>query len=100
MSEDTIPDSTNGEKTGRGRPRPDATIERDKIVYEQIRNGGPQTRKQIVEATGLKGNEVYLSLYRLNRQEPPAIVKSGASWSIPGETAEVVAETPVEVNAE
>jgi hypothetical protein len=98
MSEDTAPEAQG--KSGRGRPRPDATIERDKIVLEQVRVGGPQTRKQLVEATGMAGNEVYLSLYRLSRQDPPAVVKNGASWSVIGDASESVTETPAEVPAE
>jgi hypothetical protein len=49
----------------RGRPRPESTIERDNKVFEALAE--PATRKDLVEKTGLAKNEVYLSLYRLRR---------------------------------
>ena len=47
----------------RGRPRPEATIARDRQVFEALTE--PKTKKELTEATGLPGNEVYLSIYRL-----------------------------------
>lgn len=104
MSEST---ETAEAKTGRGRPRPEATIERDKTVLTWLGEHGPATRKTIVEGTGIPGNEVYLSLYRLSRAG--TIVKNGASWSVvavenaetPAETeapAEATTETPAEAS--
>lgn len=78
MSEETATEV----KAGRGRPRPDATVERDKIVLAYLSEHGEQSRPEIVTGTGLKGNEVYLSLYRLSRSDPPAVVKRGSKWSI------------------
>jgi predicted Rossmann fold nucleotide-binding protein DprA/Smf involved in DNA uptake len=52
--------------TKRGRPRPQATIDRDNTVLAAI-GDAPKTKAELVEATGLPGNEVYLSLYRLKR---------------------------------
>ena len=69
---------------GRGRPRPDGTIERDKRVLAYLTENGAKTRKEIVEGTELPGNEVYLSLYRLSRQDPPAVKRTGGSWSVEG----------------
>lgn len=70
----------------KGRPRPSGTIERDAQVLKWLgENPGGKTRAEIVEGTGIAGNEVYLSLYRLSRATPPAIVKSGAKWSVPVE---------------
>lgn len=57
----TEPMST--EKTRRGRPRPQATIDRDNSVYDVLTR--PMTRADLVTATGLKDSEVYLSLHRL-----------------------------------
>ena len=56
--------ATTGEKAKRGRPRPESTIDRDKTVFEALT--GPKTRGELVDALGLKPNEVYLSLYRLH----------------------------------
>jgi len=46
-----------------GRPRPETTLARDEAVYEKVT--GKMTKNDIVVATELKPNEVYLSLYRL-----------------------------------
>jgi hypothetical protein len=48
----------------RGRPRPEATIERDRTVFAAL-EAGPKTKKELVEATSLPANQVYLSIYRL-----------------------------------
>lgn len=73
MSEDTAP------AAGRGRPRPTATIERDENVLKHLVAVGPQKRDAIATALGVEGKEVYLSLYRLNRDGK--IKRSGASWA-------------------
>lgn len=68
---------------GRGRPRPDATVTRDKQVLEYLAgHEGGRTRKEIVTDLSLGGSEAYLSLYRLSRTEPPAIVKNGSRWAV------------------
>jgi hypothetical protein len=82
----------------RGRPRPDATIERDKRVLEHLAAVGPQKRDDIAKALEMEGKQVYLSLYRLNRDG--AILRSGASWSAKDENgapiaAPASAEAPV-----
>jgi hypothetical protein len=76
---------------GRGRPRPDATVERDERVLKHITASGPKTRKELAEELQVPGNEIYLSLYRLSRQSPPAVVKQGSKWQVPA--AEVPAPT-------
>lgn len=60
--------------TGRGRPRPQATIERDNRVIAWLREQKDEagafvgkTRDEIAKALDIKGNEVYLSIFRLNR---------------------------------
>lgn len=50
----------------RGRPRPQTTIDRDKQVLDALA-GETKTREQLVEATGLTKNQVYLSLWRLRK---------------------------------
>ncbi len=67
----------------RGRPRPDATIERDKRVLEHLAATGPQKREDIAKALDMEGKQVYLSLYRLNRDG--AILRNGAAWAAKGE---------------
>lgn len=78
MTEPEAP-ATETTTTTRGRPRPDATVERDEKVLAVITEA-PGTRKELVERTGFAGNEVYLSLYRLSRANPPKIVKNGSTW--------------------
>jgi hypothetical protein len=59
---------------GRGRPRPDAVVARDQRVLEYLRAQVDETgayvgksRDEVAQATGLPGNQVYLSFYRLKR---------------------------------
>jgi len=72
------------EAPAKGRPRPAATIERDGTVLKWLTENPGKTRAEIAAGTSIAGNEVYLSLYRLSRADPPAIVKSGAKWSVAG----------------
>ena len=58
----------------RGRPRPEATIERDRQVFDALA-AGPMTKKELVEATKLPANAVYLSIYRLRTGDAPKITK-------------------------
>lgn len=98
MSEENGTAEVAAEPTaGRGRPRPDETVARDKQVLEHLATNGPKTRKQLVEELETPGNTVYLSLYRLSRQDPPAVVKNGAQWSVPGAVAAPAAEASVTV---
>lgn len=78
------------EAAGRGRPRPDATVERDARVLAFLNEKGPASRKVIAEGLEIGGNEVYLSLYRLSRADK--IKREGAAWSVVG--AEVPVEQP------
>ena len=78
-------EATEAPAPARGRPRPDATVERDARVLKFITEAdGSKNRKEIAEALELPGNEVYLSLYRLSRAEPAAIVKDGGRWKATG----------------
>lgn len=65
----------------RGRPRPDVTIQRDQQVLNAL--DGPKTRAQLIEATGLSKNQVYLSLYRLRKDGHVVRDRQGALhvWS-------------------
>lgn len=79
------PEAPTAETTGRGRPRPEATKERDARVLAYLQTAGAQNRKQIAEALQLPGNEVYLSLYRLSRgtsDAPAQVAKDGSSWKV------------------
>ena len=73
-------DETGDATKTRGRPRPEATIERDEKVLAHLAAAGPKTRKQLVEETGFAGNEIYLSLYRLSRANK--IARTGSTWAV------------------
>lgn len=60
--------STTKTKPKRGRPRPQEVIDRDEEVYEAIEDGG-STCEEIADVLGIEPNLVYLSLYRLRRDE-------------------------------
>jgi hypothetical protein len=79
-------------KPGRGRPRPGSTIERDNKVLGHLRANGPKSRKELASELDLPGNEIYLSLYRLSRNEPADVVKNGSQWSAVTETTSPVVE--------
>lgn len=72
VTETTAPEGTEAEAGAkRGRPRPAATIERDKMVLDQV-SGEGSTREELVNAltaagTPLDKSAVYLSLYRLRK---------------------------------
>lgn len=55
------------EKTVRGRPRPQETINRDAAVLGVLRTSGPLSRNQLAEALGEEKVKVWLSLDRLRR---------------------------------
>lgn len=83
MTDETTP------AAGRGRPRPQSTIERDQRVMEFITSDpAGVTRAEIAEKLEVKGSEAYLSLYRLSREGK--IVKDGSRWKVPA--APVAAE--------
>lgn len=51
----------------RGRPRPQATVERDERVYQLLRAEGRLTREQIAEKLSITPSIAYMSLFRLKR---------------------------------
>lgn len=54
-------------KRPRGRPRPQATIERDERILSYLNTGGPKSRNQLAEELGLDKTITYLALDRLRR---------------------------------
>lgn len=56
---------TEETKRGRGRPRPQFTVQRDAQVLEYLTNNGPSARTAIADAYGVNINVIYLSLNRL-----------------------------------
>lgn len=65
----------------RGRPRPEDTIARDQQVLEALAE--PKSREDLVAATGLTANQVYLSLWRLRKEGKAQRDRQGAKhvWS-------------------
>lgn len=67
--EASVTEPENGEDTStkRGRPRPEATIQRDAQVFEAITNAGDElmTRDGLAAALGIEPKLVYMSLWRL-----------------------------------
>lgn len=56
----------------KGRPRPTETVERDQKIFDALESGG-LSRAAIAARTGIEANLVYLSLWRMkrdNRVEP------------------------------
>jgi len=75
-------ESTEAEATTKGRPRDPAAVERDNSVLAAL-GEGPATRDELATKLGIKGNLVYLSLWRLRNAE--AVVKlNGKTWALPG----------------
>lgn len=54
-------------KRPRGRPRPQATIERDEALLAHLKLNGPLSRNQLAESFGLDKTITYLALDRLRR---------------------------------
>lgn len=72
-------DSTEPPSRRRGRPRSAETIQRDERVLAQLRDAGPQSREQLVEALGdVKSTHVYLSLWRLAKEHRVERTADGA----------------------
>lgn len=74
MTDETPTTDETPQPSGRGRPRPQATIERDNNVLtflqsQKDENGAfvGKTRDDIAKALDVEGKQVYLSLFRLNR---------------------------------
>lgn len=55
-------------KRPRGRPRPQATIERDERILSYLTTGGPKSRNALAEELGLDKTITYLALSRLREQ--------------------------------
>jgi len=77
--------TTEEAKRPRGRPRPEATIERDQRILSYLRTGGDKTRNQIAEELELDKTLTYLALDRL-RNAGVARIKGngsgpGAIWT-------------------
>lgn len=51
----------------RGRPRPQETKDRDKLILRHLRSVGARTRNQIAEDLGITKTKTYLALDRLRR---------------------------------
>lgn len=70
----------------RGRPRSAETIQRDEHVFAKLRDGGPQSKEQLVEALGdVKPTHVYLSLWRLAKDQRVQRTSDGVSrhtWQV------------------
>lgn len=56
-------------KRPRGRPRPEATIERDAKIYSLLVERGPLTRNEVAGAMGITPTLAYLALDRLRRAQ-------------------------------
>lgn len=64
-------------KSGRGRPRPDTTVQRDSaaLTHFQSASSAGLTREELAEKLGVSSSEAYLAIYRLSRQNPPRVRK-------------------------
>lgn len=68
----------------RGRPRSQETIERDARVLKAL-DQGPLTKEQLVDELGLAPQLVYLSLWRLKRDQRVERASDGAArhtWNL------------------
>lgn len=62
--------ATEAAPSQRGRPRPQAVVDRDEQVFVKLQElGGSATKAQLADALGVAANEVYLSLYRLRARQ-------------------------------
>lgn len=69
----------------RGRPRPQATIERDEQVRDLLRDNGALTRGAIAEKLGWESKDAYASLWRLRHYENAVEKVPGKSeWQLVG----------------
>lgn len=62
----------------RGRPRDQGVIERDQRVFDALSSGEPKTKSQLAEELGLGPNTVYLSLWRLHKDE--RVTRNQRQW--------------------
>lgn len=100
---------TAAPKTGRGRPRPENTVQRDEAVLAKLREAGAEgmTRDQLAEKLAVQSSHAYLSLFRLHRD---GLVRRSAGGAVgtshrwfavaegeaTGQPDEAPAEAPVE----
>lgn len=69
----------------RGRPRPQATIERDEQVRALLASEGALTRREIAEKLGWEPKDAYASLWRLRNYEHAVEKVQGKSeWQLVG----------------
>lgn len=96
------------EKKSTGRPRPENTQKRDAAALEVFKAKGYEgvTRDTLAEeltkslSEDVKSSEAYLSIYRLSRQDPPAIVKRrDAGKTVWYDATAPVPEKPAETEA-
>jgi len=66
------------QKRGPGRPRVQAVVNRDETVHRHLVENGARQVRDIVDATDLGRNAVYLSLWRLRRDERVTYRREGA----------------------
>jgi hypothetical protein len=67
----------------RGRPRPQATIDRDEKVRALLAERGALTRGAIAEALGWESKQAYASLWRLRNYENAVEKVQGKSeWQL------------------
>jgi hypothetical protein len=79
-----VPAATDGR---RGRPRPQATKDRDEAVRELLANNGAMTRSAIAEKLGWESTQAYASLWRLRHYEQAVEKVDGKSeWQLTGST--------------
>jgi hypothetical protein len=72
-------EADNAEANGRrGRPRDPGVIERDTRVLEALQPGESKTKSQLAEELGLGPNVVYLSLWRLHKDEK--VTRNQRTW--------------------
>lgn len=69
---------TEGDSGRRGRPRDPGVIERDQRVFDALGDGEPKTKSQLAEQLGLEPNTVYLSLWRLHKDE--RVTRNQRQW--------------------
>lgn len=89
MSEENVAESNR-----RGRPRPETTIERDKLTLALLEQG-PVTKTQLAAHLEVKDSEAYLSLHRLKKDGVARRVRNGSAhtWElVPVEEREQVIE--------
>lgn len=78
---EAVVETESTEETGsgrRGRPRDPGVIKRDQRVFDALGDGEPKTKSQLAEQLGLEPNTVYLSLWRLHKDE--RVTRNQRQW--------------------